>query len=45
MLGYSIKLLIALRVTRDAHYLKFEDVPVPSSINYLERSAFTVLDR
>ena len=33
MLGYSVKLLIAWRVTRHAHYLKFWDVPVPVSAN------------
>ena len=34
MLAHSVRLLIALRVTRDAHYLKFWDVPVPYPANY-----------
>jgi insertion element IS1 protein InsB len=33
MLAYSVKLLIALRVTRHAHYLKFWDVPIPVYVN------------
>ena len=37
MLAYSVKLLIALRVTRHAHYLKFWDIPVPVSVNNLNR--------
>jgi hypothetical protein len=31
------QLLIALQVTRDAHYLKFWDVPVPVSVNNFSR--------
>jgi insertion element IS1 protein InsB len=34
MLAHSVRLLIALRVTRHAHYLKFWDVPVPYPANY-----------
>jgi insertion element IS1 protein InsB len=37
MLKHSIRLLIALRVTRDAHYLKFNNVPIPESINSCDR--------
>ncbi len=45
MLKHSIRLLIALRVTRDAHYLKFDRVPIPTSINSHDLRARVPLDR
>jgi hypothetical protein len=37
LLRYSIKLLL--------HYLTFNDVPLPSSINYFDRALLTARDR
>ena len=44
MLEYSVRLLIAWRVTRHAHYLKFWDVPVLVSVNNFSRDKFLQIE-